>query len=165
MLRAFDLLKRETDLPHRLVVVGGRGWKYGPIYRTVTEIEHTDAVQFLDYVPLEMLPAIYTAADLLVFPSFYEGFGVPPIEAMRCGTPAVVSDIPVMREVVCDAGIFVDPHNTDSIAGGIAEVLQDASLAAELKRRGFDRGRLYSWSHSARAALAVYRRLLGWTGQ
>lgn len=160
LLRAFDLLKSETNLPHHLIIVGGRGWKYAPIYETVKHMRYAEQSRFLDYVDLEDLPAIYTGADLLVFPSFYEGFGVPPIEAMRCGTPTVVSDIPVMHEVAGDAAVFVEPGEVSSIAEGIAKVLGDASLMSELRRRGLERGELYSWSQSARAALAVYRRLL-----
>jgi glycosyltransferase involved in cell wall biosynthesis len=160
LMRAFDLLKNETKLPHRLVVVGGRGWKYAPIYRTVEMVAHREAVQFLDYVSLEELPALYAGADLLVFPSFYEGFGVPPLEAMRCGAPAVVSDIPVMREVVGEAAVFVDPRDTKAIAEGMRGVLEDPSLASRLRQLGFERGRLYTWERSAREMIAIYKRLL-----
>ncbi len=119
-----------------------------------------EAVRFLDYVPLDEMPALYSAADALVFPSFYEGFGVPPLEAMRCGTPAVVSDIPVLREVMGDAVIFVDPRDPGSIADGMKRVLTDPALAAEMARRGAARAELYTWDRSARGALAAYRAVL-----
>jgi glycosyltransferase involved in cell wall biosynthesis len=161
LLQAFDLLKGETGFPHTLVVIGGRGWMYGPILRTIEGLAHKGEIHILDYVSLEEMPALYTAAEALVFPSFYEGFGVPPLEAMRCGTPAVVSDIPVMREIMGDAALFVDPHRPESIAAGIRHLLTDAPLAVELKRRGLLRGDLYTWDRSARGALDAYRAVLG----
>lgn len=160
LLRAFDLLKGEGRIPHLLVVAGGKGWKYAPIFETVARLAHNEQIRFLDYVSLEEMPALYTAADLLVFPSFYEGFGVPPLEAMRCGTPAVVSDIPVLREVLGEAALFVDPWSPESIAEGMRRVLTDSSLSAALRERGFARGDLYTWDRSARGALAAYRTVL-----
>jgi glycosyltransferase involved in cell wall biosynthesis len=164
LLRAFDRLKAETEVPHTLVVVGGRGWKYGPIFKTVDGLSSKSAVRFLDYVPLEQMPALYAAASALVFPSFYEGFGVPPLEAMRCGTPAVVSDIPVLREILGDAAIFVDPRDPGSIAEGMRRVLTDTILSAGLVERGRARGDLYTWDRSARGALDAYRTVLRRSG-
>jgi len=164
LLRAFDLLKQEGRIPHRLAVVGGRGWKYSPIFETVDAMRNKSEVLFLDYVPLAELPAIYSAADLLVFPSFYEGFGVPPVEAMRCATPTLVSDLPVTREVLGDASRYVDPASDEAIAEGMLRILSDSGVASDLRRRGLERAALYTWDRAARLALDAYRSVLGCGG-
>jgi glycosyltransferase involved in cell wall biosynthesis len=160
LLRAFDLLKNEARVPHALVVAGARGWRFGPIFETARSMRHSDAVQFLDYVPLADLPALYAGADLFVYPSFYEGFGIPPVEAMRCGTPAVVSDIPPHREVGAGAVVRVDPHDAASIAEGMHRVLSDSSLAERLCREGKARAAEFTWQRTSRRVLEVYREAL-----
>jgi glycosyltransferase involved in cell wall biosynthesis len=160
LLLAFDLLKSASGLPHELLVAGGSGWKRGPILAAWSAMRHRDAVRFLRYVPAEDLPALYARASLFVFPSLYEGFGIPPLEAMRCGTPVVVSDIPVHREVHGEAALFVDPLDPQAIAGGMRRVLEDADCARALRERGADHARLYTWERTASATLEVYRRVL-----
>jgi glycosyltransferase involved in cell wall biosynthesis len=160
LLRAFDLLISQTGLPHRLAVAGGKGWMYTPILGTIRSLEHADRVRVLDYVPLPDLPALYTGADLMVFPSFYEGFGMPPVEAMRCATPVVVSDIPALREVTGDASVQVDPRSIESIAGGMRRVLTDPAMAGQMRRRGSQVAARYTWPKAARLSLEVYRRVL-----
>src|SRR5206468_10175881 len=120
--------------------------------------------RLLDYVPVDDMPALYSAADVFVFPSFYEGFGSPPVEAMRCGAPVVVSDIPAHREIEADAALFVDPHSVESIAEGLLRVLSDDALAADLRRRALARGAEFTTDRRAREILAVYRTVPGRRG-
>jgi glycosyltransferase involved in cell wall biosynthesis len=157
LLQAFDRFKERTGLPHRLAVVGGRGWKFAPIFHTVGALKHRGAIQFLDYVPLYELPALYSAAELLAFPSLYEGFGMPPVEAMRCGTPTVVSDIPPLREVAGDAALRVNPNSVESIAGGLTHLLTNGDLRRELSRRGLERAAEFTWTRAAALAEEAYR--------
>lgn len=161
LLRAFDLLISRTNLPHRLAVAGGKGWMYTPVLETMRSLQHADRVRLLDYVALSDLPALYSGADLMVFPSFYEGFGMPPVEAMRCGTPVVVSDIPALREVTGDASVGVDPRSIESIADGIDRVLADPALAERMRARGAQIAGRYTWARAARLSLEVYRRVVG----
>ncbi len=108
----------------------------------------------------EELVGLYNAADVLVMPSFYEGFGFPALEAMACGTPVVVSRVASLPEVVGDAGVLVDPHNPQAIAEAIARVLSDPSLAEELRQRGLERARMFTWEKTARETAAVYRQVM-----
>jgi glycosyltransferase involved in cell wall biosynthesis len=161
LLDAFEILKSGTNLPHELRLAGGAGWKSAPLLAKLRCMNHRGAVRFLGYVPAGELPALYAGAALFVFPSIYEGFGVPPLEAMCCGTPVVASGIAAHREVLADAALLVDPSDPRAIAEGIRGVLQDAGLAAELRRKGSERVKRYTWRRTARETLRVYRNVLG----
>jgi glycosyltransferase involved in cell wall biosynthesis len=102
-----------------------------------------DHVVFTGYVPEEELPYLFSAADVFVYPSFYEGFGIPPLEAMACGIPVVTSNVSSLPEVVGDAGLLVDPQNTDEIAGAIIRALTDEALRSDLAKRGRKRRSLF----------------------
>ncbi len=143
-----------------LVVVGARRWKYSAIMRTLEELGVEEHVIFTGYVPDADLPAIYSGADVFVFPSLYEGFGLPPLEAMACGTPVVCSNAASLPEVVGDAAITVDPHDVEGLAEAIHRVLADAGLREELRAKGLERAKLFTWERAARETLAVYRRVL-----
>ncbi|MDQ7028784.1 MAG: glycosyltransferase family 1 protein [Ardenticatenia bacterium] len=120
-----------------------------------------DAVHFLGLVPDADLVAFYNLADVFVFPSLYEGFGLPPLEAMACGTPVVASHAASLPEVVGDAGLLVDPRDPEAMAEAIHHVLQDPELAEELRRRGLERARQFTWERTAQETLAVYEAMLG----
>ncbi len=120
-----------------------------------------NAVHFLGPVSESDLIAFYNLADVFVFPSLYEGFGFPPLEAMACGTPVVASHAASLPEVVGDAGLLVDPRDPEAMAEAIYHVLQDAELAEELRRRGLERARQFTWERTARETLAVYEAMLG----
>ncbi len=143
-----------------LVVVGARRWKYSAIMRTLEELGVEEHVIFTGYVPDADLPAIYSGADVFVFPSLYEGFGLPPLEAMACGTPVVCSNAASLPEVVGDAAITVDPHDVEGLAEAIHRVLADAGLREELRAKGLERAKLFTWERAARETLDVYRRVL-----
>ncbi len=157
LLQAFARLV-ERGLPHSLVLVGSRGWHDDDIFSTSRSLRLADRVLFLGYVPQAELPAIYGAADAFIYPSLYEGFGLPLLEAMACGVPVVTSNVSSMPEVVADAGILVDPHSVDALADGLQRVVTDRSLHDELSRKGLERAKLFTWDRTARETLAVYER-------
>ncbi|HUV89366.1 MAG TPA: glycosyltransferase family 1 protein, partial [Anaerolineae bacterium] len=143
-----------------LVVVGARRWKYTQIMNTVQELNLERHVIFTGHVPDADLPALYSGADLFVFPSLYEGFGLPPLEAMACGTPVVTSNTSSLPEVVGDAAITVDPYDVEALTEAMRRVLSDADLADDLRQRGLERAARFSWDQAARETIDVYREVL-----
>ena len=148
LIRAFDQA-REHGIPHHLVIAGEQGWKFDPeeILRTV---RHRDAIHFIGFVPDADMPALYSAAALFLFPTLYEGFGIPVLEAQLCGTPVLTSNSSSLPEVGGAGCVYVDPYDEEDICGGILRVVQDPAFAAELVRQGFDNARRFSWRDSAR---------------
>jgi glycosyltransferase involved in cell wall biosynthesis len=161
LISAYARLRRERYIPHGLVLVGDRGWKYDPIFQLVDQLGLRNAVRFTGAVPADDLPALYNAADLFVYPSLYEGFGLPPLEAMACGTPVVTSNVSSLPEVVGDAALLVDPHDEGALAEAMARVLSDVELRRHMRERGLERARHFSWERCARETLAVYEEVMG----
>ncbi|HUT61565.1 MAG TPA: glycosyltransferase family 1 protein [Phycisphaerae bacterium] len=143
-----------------LVVVGARRWKYSQILQTVQDLDLESRVHFPGHVPEADLPALYSGADLFIFPSLYEGFGLPPLEAMACGTPVVCSNAASLPEVVGDAAITVDPYDVEALADAMHRVLSDPDLAHDLRRRGLERAAGFTWEQTARKTVEVYREVL-----
>ncbi len=160
LLRAFARAKRDAGLPHRLVLVGARGWKYEEVDRVIEEEGIAREVVFTGYVPQEELASCYRAADLFVYPSLYEGFGLPPLEAMACGTPVVTSNTSSLPEVVGDAALLVDPEDEQALAGAIVRALTDHSLRERMTARGVAQAARFSWARAARETTALYREVL-----
>jgi glycosyltransferase involved in cell wall biosynthesis len=117
-------------------------------------------MHFMGFVPEDDLPALYNGADLFAFPSLYEGFGLPVLEAMACGTPVITSNVSSLPEVAGNAALLVDPYNVDELAGAIRRILSDPALAADLRARGLERARQFSWERTAQETLEVYRNVL-----
>ena len=161
LVRAFCQLKQETGIPHRLVLAGKKGWIFESIYTEVEQLGLQDEVIFTGYVPDEDLPYLYNGASLFAYPSFYEGFGLPPLEAMACGCPVVTSNTSSLPEVVGDAGLMVDPLRSDELAGAMARVLEDSDLAAAMRTKGLARAATFSWERCARETLSIYRDVTG----
>ena len=161
LLEAFARLRRGRALDPRLRVVlaGARGWLDEPIFRTVRALGLERAVHFPGFIDDDDLPAVYSGAALFVFPSLYEGFGLPPLEAMACGVPVVTSNVSSMPEVAGDAAVLVDPRDVDGLASAIARVLGDAALRASLRAAGIARARQFSWETTARRTLDAYAAL------
>ncbi|MBC7249972.1 MAG: glycosyltransferase family 4 protein, partial [Anaerolineae bacterium] len=130
------------------------------IFATVEKLGLKDEVEFAGYVPAEELPLWYNAADLFVFPSLYEGFGLPPLEAMACGTPVVSSNAASLPEVVGEAGLLIDPYDVEGLAAAMRRVLTDRELSTQLRERGLRRARQFSWKEAARQTVAVYEQVL-----
>ncbi len=160
LLQAYrQMLSNQPDLPP-LVIAGQRGWLYEEIYALVVELSLSDHVLWIENVAPSDLPSLYSGASVLCLPSFYEGFGFPPLEAMACGTPTVVANRASLPEVVGDAGLLIDPDSAASIAEALGRVLTDPALASELRERGFRQASLFQWQETARQVLTVYNNVL-----
>jgi glycosyltransferase involved in cell wall biosynthesis len=154
LLEAYAEVAHSSAAP--LIVGGGRGWLFEPIFARLEALGLRERVHFIGYIDEEELPLWYAAATLFVFPSFYEGFGMPPLEAMACGTPVVTSNTTSLPEVVGDAGLMVSPSSADELAAAIVRLLDDADLRADLRERGLRRARAFSWHTSAARTLDAY---------
>lgn len=144
-----------------LLVIGGKaGWYAERLHAQAQRLGLAERVRWLDYVPPSDLPLLYTAAEVFVFPSRYEGFGLPPLEAMACGTPVVTSGAASLPEVVGDAGIMIPAANATALAHALHLVLTQPALQVELRRRGLKQSRLFSWQRTALETRAVYDRVL-----
>jgi glycosyltransferase involved in cell wall biosynthesis len=158
VVEAFARLReRRPDLPQRLVIGGRVGWGVEPLMNRVRALRLENAVHFAGYVADEDLPALYSAADLFVYPSLYEGFGLPPLEAMACGAPVVTSNVSSLPEVVGDAALMVNPLDVEAMAAAMEQILTDSTLRQTLTARGGERARAFTWERMARRTLEVYR--------
>ena len=156
LLDAFSRVLRDGFADQVLVLAGGEGGMPYDLERAVRARRIESSVLALGYVPDADLPWLYTAAGAFVYPSFYEGFGLPPLEAMACGTPTIVSRATCLPEVVGEAALLVDPERPEEMAEAIARVLADRALAAELSRRGLEQSGRFSWERAAARTLEVY---------
>ena len=158
LLRAFhQLVPAHPDL--RLVVTGGRGWMNADISATISVLGLAPALHFTGWVADDMLPALYGLAALFVFPSLYEGFGFPVLEAMACGTPVVTSATSSLAEIAGDAAVCVDPSSVEQIAAAIGRLLNDNVLRDDLRARGLAHARRFTWERCAAETKACYQRL------
>jgi glycosyltransferase involved in cell wall biosynthesis len=158
-----SLIEAYAKLPKErppLVLVGGKGWFYDEIFCRVEALELTDEVHFAGFVPAEDLPLWYNAADLFVYPSMYEGFGLPPLEAMACGTAVITSTASSLPEVVGKAGQLVDPTDTDALATAMEQVLGDRDLQQQMQAAGLVQAGDFSWEKAAQQTVDSYRRAL-----
>lgn len=161
LLQAYALLKEWSSRWH-LVIVGARNfWKSSPVLETVERLGFKAWVHFTGFVEEADLPALYNGADLFAFPSLYEGFGLPVLEAMACGTPVVTSNSSSLPEVAGEAALLVDPLDVEAITAAMRQVLSDPALAQELSQRGLQRAMEFTWERTARETIAVYERVLG----
>ncbi len=158
LLHAFALL-RSRGVKHRLVIVGRPGWMYEPIYEAVHQLELTAAVTFVQPDD-QLLAALYGQADVFVFPSLYEGFGIPPLEALACGAPVVCSNTSSLPEVVGGAAVLFDPTDVEAIADGVTTVLEDDALARRLRLLGPERAATFTWQKAARRTRDLYAETL-----
>jgi glycosyltransferase involved in cell wall biosynthesis len=157
LMRDKGQVTRDRDL--KLVIAGGKGWLYHEIFARVEELGLGNEVIFPGFVADEDLPALYNLAELFVFPSLYEGFGLPPLEAMACGTPVVTSNRPSLPEVVGEAGLMVEATNSLGLAEAIERVLTDENLHREMREKGLQQAVKFTWEAAAGKLLDVYKRL------
>ncbi len=160
LLRSFyRLLRQERMNDLYLVLAGALGWDYGEIFAQLRKSRMlASRVVLPGHIADDDLAALYSGALAFVYPSLYEGFGLPPLEAMQCGTPVLTSTVSALPEVVGDAGLLVNPRDEDALAQGLLDLYRDAGLRAELSRRGLARAAKFSWPQCARQTVAVYRQ-------
>ncbi|MFO8183516.1 MAG: glycosyltransferase family 1 protein [Candidatus Aegiribacteria sp.] len=145
------------EVPHSLVIAGGLGWKYEKLLHRISSHPVAERIHLTGFVEEEHLPALLSMAEFLVYPSLLEGFGLPILEAMACGTPVLTSDTSSMPEIAGDAAYLVNPASVESIAGGLRRMAADEGLREELTRRGRVRASGFSWRETAKQTLEVYR--------
>ena len=156
LLEAYHRLRQRRRVVPRLVLAGAQGWRCRPVFERVEALDLAGSVSFLGRVPDRCLPALYTGAIVFVYPSLYEGFGLPPLEAMACGASVVASDVSSLPEVVGDAGVLVDPTDVAAWADVLDTLLEDPGRRADLAARGRRRAATFTWDRAARQMLAAY---------
>jgi len=159
LLYAYNKLIKTKNIKHRLILCGMKGWGYSSFLKVLQELNLQDKVIFKGYVADNELKLIYTNASLFAFPSLSEGFGLPILEAMSCGTPVVTSNYGAMAEIAGDAALLVNPYNINEIAEAMYSVLTDENLRKDLIRKGLKRVKEFSWKKTARETLEVYKRV------
>ena len=155
LIDAYAQIAKATGVP--LLIAGGKGWLYEPILAQAERLQLGDMLRFVGYVPQEEQHLWYGAATAFVFPSLYEGFGMPPLEAMACGTPVIASNASCLPEIVGDAALLVDPYDVDALAGAMRRVLSDADLCADMRAKGIAQAAKFSWLETAQRTHAVYQ--------
>lgn len=162
LIRAFILLCKGGNATHKLVVVGRRGWRYEEVFKIVDGLDSAakNRIVFTGSIPDNDLLCLYNGADVFVYPSFYEGFGLPPLEAMACGCPVVVSNAASLPEACGDAAYYIDPHNVNSIVEGINKVITDEGLKQELIQKGLKQVKMFNWDKTAKQFLSVFEEVI-----
>lgn len=158
LIRAFKDIKARHDLS--LILAGKLGWLYDDIVSYPETLGIKDEVIFTNYIKEETILALYNHARVFVYPSSYEGFGMPPLEAMSCGTPVIISDIPPLKEVAGDAALSFNPGDSKELAGVMDKVISSESLRHEMSQKGLERAKEYSWGKAAELTVRTYARAL-----
>lgn len=156
LIEAFSLAAGGELSEFKLVIAGGVTWHAEEIYQAAEKSPVKSQLMFLGYVDEEDKPALYNLASVLAYPSFYEGFGFPPLEAMACGTPVVASSVSSLPEIVGEAGILVDPYNLSAIAEALILAVKDEKLRETLKDKGLERAKIFNWRQTAKEYLDVF---------
>ena len=160
LIEAYSVLRRqqpECKLP-QLVLVGKNAWLYNETLQLLKDRELDSSIVVTGYVPESDLPALYSGALCFIYPSYFEGFGLPPLEAMQCGAPVIVGNRTSLPEVVGDAALMIDPFDINAIAAAIQKVISDSDLRSELRAKGLQRANQFDWKETARRTLAVYEK-------
>jgi len=162
MIEAYSYLHqlRPTVKLPQLVLAGKRGWLDDETFRAAAKSAARRDIKFTGYIKDQDLPALYSGALCFIYPSYFEGFGLPVLEAMQCGVPVLAANRTSLPEVVGDAGLLFDPFNAKAIAEALARVIEDSNYRAELGHRGIERARAFKWTTSARLTLEIYYRAL-----
>ncbi len=159
LLEAHDMLPKIGVKGIPLVLVGHRGWKSEQIVKAIQNGMTKGSVYWLGYVPREELPILYNLCRIFVYPSLYEGFGFPPLEAMACGAPVITSDNSSLSEVAGDVALLIDPLDVEALARAMARLLEDYTLRENMHHRGMEHARKYKWEETARRTIEVYRKV------
>ncbi|MGI8734790.1 MAG: glycosyltransferase family 4 protein [Pyrinomonadaceae bacterium] len=160
LMRALEEILRNTSLRPQLVIAGGKGWLMEELFSFLEKSVAKERVRFIGYTSDDELRSLYSSCRISVYPSLYEGFGLPPLEAMACGAPVITSRIPAIAETVGSAAILIDPTDVDGLASSIAELWNDLPQRLQLSTAGLQRSATFSWETTARMTLEVYREVL-----
>ncbi|HEY6042640.1 MAG TPA: glycosyltransferase family 1 protein, partial [Anaerolineae bacterium] len=161
LLEAYQTLLRANANAPRLVIAGRKGWLYQPVFDRVRELGLDAQVHFTDWVDEADAPALMNLADVFVFPSLYEGFGLPPLEAMACGIPVICSNASSLPEIMGEAGILFEPHDTHALVQAMSRVLENEGTRQALRKAGLEQAQKFSWERAARETLQVYEEAVG----
>ncbi len=161
LIEAFIKLKRKRNLENRLVISGRKGWLYKEILEKIQRAPFSQDIIFTDFVDDQDLPFLFSGAEMFLYPSLYEGFGLPVLEAMACGTPVIASNLSSLPEITGEAGILVDPLNVEEIALAMEKLSGDRKLQEELQKKGLERAKLFSWEKAAQETKELYQEMLG----
>jgi glycosyltransferase involved in cell wall biosynthesis len=160
LVEAYAQLPGHLQDEYGLIIGGGKGWKNSALYETVARLKLEDRVRFIGFVDDEDLPYLYNGATIFVYPTFYEGFGLPVLEAMACGCPVISSNVSSIPEVVGAGGLLVNPEITNEIAAAMGSLLSDTKVRAELSAQGLLQAARFSWLKCAQETLKVYEELI-----
>jgi glycosyltransferase involved in cell wall biosynthesis len=159
IISTFNILKSKHKIPHNLILIGQKGWKYAPIFQEIERSPWKENIYHLDYLSDELVALFYSRADVFFYPSHYEGFGLPVLEAMTLGAPVVTANTSSLPEVVGDAALTVDPFDIEGQVDAILKILGSTSFRDELIEKGKSRAALFSWERTARETLQVYESM------
>lgn len=160
LIKAYERLRKEEGISHKLILVGGKGWKCEGIYREIENSSVKEDIVLTGYVSAEEKNTFYKNASVFVFPSLYEGFGMPLVEAMVHGTPVVASNVASLPEVLGDAGLLVDPFDEISLAEAIYSIISSPALSEELQQKGYEQGKKFTWEQSAEQLKELYKGMV-----
>ena len=159
LIRAYHRLRQAHHIPHQLVIGGGEGWLSGEVHDTIAELGLRDEVLLTGFIADQDLPALYSAADVFAFPSLYEGFGIPVLEALACGTPVLTSNTSSLPEVAGDAALLVPPEDVEALAEALWRLIDDRTLRDVLRARGFEQVKRFRWDGAATTLCGIYMYL------
>ena len=159
LIKAWEILREKYGLKWKLVIVGKAAWLSSEIIRSWESSKYSEDIIYTGYIMEEELPFIFNAADLFVYPSFYEGFGLTVLEAMACGIPVITSNYSSLPEVVGDAGLLIDPYNYEELAYAMYRVLTEPELRIHLSKKGLERSKNFSWRQTAEMTLNIYNKI------
>ncbi|MCG6134913.1 MAG: glycosyltransferase family 4 protein [Nostoc sp. LLA-1] len=160
IITAFNFLKDKYKIEHDLILIGKKGWNYEPIFTAIKNSPWQKQIHHLDYLSNELVALFYSKADVFVYPSHYEGFGLPVLEAMTLGAPVVTANTSSIPEVTGDAAILIDPNDPMQLAEAILQVISDAQLRQDLINKGRERAKIFSWSRTAKETLKAYKSII-----
>lgn len=160
LISAFNQLKQQYKIEHQLVLIGQKGWKYQSIFAAIEESPWQNEIHHLNYLSDEIVALFYAKADVFAYPSHYEGFGLPVLEAMTLGAPVVTSNTSSLPEVAGDAALLIEPNDAIGLAEALLQVITNSQLRNMLIEKGKERAKLYSWENTAKATLQAYRTLM-----
>ncbi|MGK7893000.1 MAG: glycosyltransferase family 4 protein [Xenococcus sp. (in: cyanobacteria)] len=160
LISAFNYLKHKFKIEHNLVLIGKKGWRYEPIFQAIAKSPYQTNIYHLDYLSDDLVALFYTLADLFVYPSHYEGFGLPILEAMTLGTPVIASNSSSLPEVLGDAGLLINPDKPIELAEAILQVLSSHQLQQDLIVKGQKRAAEFSWDKTAKETLIAYSKII-----